>query len=204
MRAVLLVGLPGCGKSTLAARHPELVEINRDRIRERLFGSRRHHAHEGAVSREHARMIRHHAARGADLLISDTLTQRRLRRDLIHVLKELGYRVEVWVFDVAEETCLLRNQARPEPVPPDVIARMSRRLRSAPPDWDEGMDALKAIRQDGIAPFFTRGESARGECESLPPFAGSTGRAPARRPSSREAEGKAGEAGPLPGGCAPG
>jgi predicted kinase len=155
MRAILLVGLPGCGKTTLAETMPGMVEINRDRIRERLFGSRMHHAHEGAVSREHARLIRHHAARGDDLLISDTHTQRRSRRDLIRVLKELGYQVEVWVLDVSEEVCQARNQQRPQPVPPEVISRMSRRLTEAPPSLAEGMDALRMIRQDGVASLLT-------------------------------------------------
>lgn len=155
MRAVLLVGLPGCGKSTLAETMPGVIEINRDRIRERLFGSRTHHAHEGAVSREHARLIRHHAARREDLLLSDTHTQRRSRRELIRALKELGYRVEVWVLDVSEQVCQARNKERPEPVPPEVIARMSRRLAEAPPSLDEGMDALRIIRQEGVAPLLT-------------------------------------------------
>jgi predicted kinase len=155
MRAILLVGLPGCGKTTLADTMPGMIEINRDRIRERLFGSRTHHAHEGAVSREHARLIRYHAARGEDLLISDTHTQRRSRRDLIRVLKELEYRVEVWVLDVSEQVCQARNQQRPQPVPPEVIARMSRRLTEAPPSLEEGMDVLRTIRQEGVAPLFT-------------------------------------------------
>lgn len=180
MRALLLVGLPGCGKSTLAAAMPAMVEINRDRIRERLFGSQRHHAHEGAVSREHARLIRHHAARGEDLLISDTLTQRRSRRDLIGVLKGLGYQVEVWVFDVAEATCLARNREREEPVPAEVIARMGRRLRQAPPSMAEGMDALRWIRQEGVAPFFRPGETGPTVYDAPLGAEASTGRGRAR------------------------
>lgn len=183
MRAVLLVGLPGCGKSTLASATPGLVEINRDRIRERLFGSRRHHGHEGAVSREHARLIQLHAARGDDLLISDTLTQRRSRQELIRVLKSLGYRVEVWVFDVGEATCQARNRERPEPVPAEVIGRMSRRLRGAPPSLEEGMDALRLIRQDGVEPLLIA-DSVRAGCESPLPAEGSTGRGRVRKPSS--------------------
>ncbi|MNK70417.1 Zeta toxin [compost metagenome] len=204
MRAVLLVGLPGCGKSTLAAAIPGMVEINRDGIRERLFGSRRHHAHEGAVSREHARLIRLHAARGDDLVISDTLTQRRSRRDLIRVLKELGYRVEVWVFDVGEATCQARNRARSEPVPVEVIGRMSRRLRGSPPSMEEGMDALRLIRQDGAEPLLSPADSVRAGCESLHPAGASTGRARARRPSSRGGSGPNREAECFPGDRAPG
>jgi len=204
MRAVLLVGLPGCGKSTLAAAMPAMAEINRDIIRERLFGSRRHHAHEGAVSREHARLIRHHAARGDDLLISDTLTQRRSRRELIGVLKALGYRVEVWVFDVDEATCLARNQVRKEPVPAEVIARMGRRLRDAPPSMAEGMDALRWIRQEGVAPFFRSGESVRAEYEPPLEAEASTGRGPVRRPPSPGARGRDREARKGPEDSAPG
>ena len=203
MRAVLLVGLPGCGKSTLAAAIPGVVEINRDGIRERLFGSRRHHAHEGAVSREHARLIRLHAGRGDDLVISDTLTQRRSRRDLIRVLKELGYRVEVWVFDVGEATCQARNQARSEPVPAEVIGRMSRRLKDAPPSLDEGIDALRLIRQDGVEPLLSPADSVREGCESPHPAEASTERARARRPSRRGEAERGREAERAPEDCAP-
>ena len=184
MRAILFVGLPGCGKSTLAAETPGVVEINRDAIRARLFGSRTHHAHEGAVSREHARLIRHHAANGDDLLISDTHSQRRSRRDLIRVLHELGYRVEVWVFDVAESTCQARNTARPQPVPPEVIARMSRRLRDCPPSLAEGMDVLRVIRQDGIPPLFTPAGIAPGEYARPRPAATPTETGPAPWPAT--------------------
>lgn len=167
MRAVLLVGLPGCGKSSLAAGGEAGVEINRDAIREELFGSRAHHGHEGLVSREHARRIRLHAARGEDLLLSDTHTQRRKRREIIRELKQLGYRVEVWVLDVATETCLARNQARPVQVPEEIIRRMSRRLLDAPPGPEEGMDALRVIRQVGVPTLFPAG-SAPAEYESPP------------------------------------
>lgn len=176
MRAILLVGLPGSGKSTLAAETPGVVEINRDRIRERLFGSRTHHAHEGAVSREHARLIRDHAARGDDLVISDTHTQRRTRKDLIRVLQALGYRVEVWVLDVGEATCRERNRQRRPPVPAEVIARMSRRLLGAPPSLEEGMDALRWIRQEGAEPFFISSESGPAGYESPLPAEGTSER----------------------------
>ncbi len=204
MRAILLVGLPGCGKSTLAAEHPDLTEINRDRIRERLFGSRRHHAGEGAVSREHGRLILHHAARGDDLLISDTHTQRRSRRDLIRRLKDLGYQVEVWVFDVGEETCQARNARRPEPVPPEVISRMSRRLRGSPPGLEEGMDALRVIRQGACAPLFSPAESGQAEYESPLGVSARSGRARVRTPARREDGEAARGPGPLRGDRAPG
>lgn len=182
MRALLFVGLPGCGKSTLAREFPEFVEINRDQIREQLFGTRRHHGHEGAVSREHARRIRRHAARGEEILISDTHSQRRCRKAMIRMLQDLGYQVEVLVFDVGEATCRKRNRERSEPVPAEVLERMGRRLRLAPPSLSEGMDRLRLIRQEGAGPLFTPGEIGQSACESPRDAPAPSGRARVPRP----------------------
>lgn len=146
MKATVMVGIPGCGKTTAAADLPGVVEVNRDNLRFDLTGSYTNFTHEGLVSRKHAERIRQAAAEGRDMVISDTNTVRRYRRRLIQLLKCLGYRVVVVVFDVGPETCIARNQDRDKPVEPEVIRRMAHRLRLNPPTLDEGMDALHFVR----------------------------------------------------------
>lgn len=153
MKAIVMVGIPGCGKSTAAAELPDAVEINRDTLRYELTGSYVNFEHEGLINRRHAQRIRQAAAEGRDLVVSDTNTVRRYRRSLINRLKCLGYHVEVVVFDVGPETCLDRNQTRSKPVIPEIIHRMARRLRLNPPTLDEGMDALRIIRQEESTPL---------------------------------------------------
>lgn len=155
MKAIVMVGIPGCGKSTAAARLAGAVEVNRDNLRRELTGSYDNFAHEGLVSRRHAQRIRAAAAEGRDLVVSDTNTVRRYRRSLIKLLKRLGYRVEVVVFDVGPETCLARNESRSKPVLPEVIHQMARRLRRDPPTLAEGMDSLRTLQQDESPPLFS-------------------------------------------------
>lgn len=154
MRAVVMVGIPGCGKTTAVAAHGAVVEVNRDHLRHELTGSSTNYDHEGLVNRRHAQRIREAAAEGRDLVVSDTNTVRRYRRSLIKLLKCLGYLVEVVVFDVGPETCIARNQTREKPVLPEIIQRMAHRLRLNPPTLDEGMDSLRFIRPEGTTPLY--------------------------------------------------
>ncbi|MNX79102.1 hypothetical protein D3C86_1107200 [compost metagenome] len=101
------------------------------------------------------------------MVISDTNTVRRYRRALIKLLKELGFHVEVQLFDVGLETCLLRNKTRSKPVDEAIIRKMANRLSLNPPALDEGMDAIRVI---GEAP---------------PNAATSASRAPGRRTAPR-------------------
>lgn len=155
MKAIVMVGIPGCGKSTAAARLAGAVEVNRDNLRLELTGSYDNFEHEGLVSRRHAQRIRAAAAEGHDLVVSDTNTVGRYRRSLIKLLKRLGYQVEVVVFDVGPETCLARNERRSKPVLPEVIHRMARRLRRDPPTLAEGMDSLRTLQQTEGPPLFS-------------------------------------------------
>ncbi|HEY9854288.1 MAG TPA: AAA family ATPase [Stenomitos sp.] len=154
MKATVMVGIPGCGKTTAVAAHGDVVEVNRDNLRFELTGSFTNFEHEGLINRRHAARLRQAAAEGRDVVVSDTNAVRRYRRSLIKLLKCLGYEVEVVVFDVGPETCLARNETRSKPVLPEIIRRMAHRLRLNPPSLEEGMDRLRFIRQEGAAPLY--------------------------------------------------
>ncbi|MBO9541614.1 AAA family ATPase [bacterium] len=145
MKAIVMVGMPGCGKSTEAAAIEGYEEINRDNLRLELTGSYEDFTREGWINREQARRIRKAAEAGRNVVISDTNTVRRYRRALIKLLKELGFHVEVQVFDVGLETCLLRNKTRSKPVDEEIIRKMANRLSLNPPAMDEGMDTIRVI-----------------------------------------------------------
>jgi predicted kinase len=144
MRAILTVGLPGCGKSTWAAGLPGVVELNLDALREAVAGDAAdQEATPKAVGLRH-HLIRLHAAAGDDLVFSDTHVRRRHRRRLIRELHHLGYTVELVFFDVGLATCLRRNLARARQVPEHAILAMAERLRAHPPHPAEA-DAFRAV-----------------------------------------------------------
>lgn len=157
MKAIVMVGMPGCGKSTTVATTEGYEEINRDNLRLELTGSYVDFSREGWVNREHERRIRSAAQSGKNVVISDTNTVRRYRRDLIKLLKGLGFYVEVLLFDVGLETCLSRNKTRTKPVEESVIRKMANRLRLNPPGLDEGMDAIRLVRQATSVDLLSRG-----------------------------------------------
>lgn len=149
---ILLIGLPGSGKSSLAQQL--LVEdlrrqlISSDAIRRQIFGDE---AIQGAwllIWREVERQLQQaviQIARGvASAAIYDaTNAQRRHRREVITLARATGFTkiTGLWL-DTPVWLCLARNKKRTRSVPDDVIFRMHRQLRDAPPSLLEGLDCL--------------------------------------------------------------
>lgn len=146
-KLVLLIGLPGSGKSSLAqrllVRHPHWLLISTDTIRGKLFGDE---AVQGPWLQVWAQVQQQfqQAVRAEKTAIYDaTNTQRRHRREVIVSAREAGFKriLGVWL-DTALELCLQRNQQRYRQVPPEIILQMHRQLLGAPPSCQEGLDHL--------------------------------------------------------------
>lgn len=134
MIAILCVGIPACGKSTLA-RTLETVagfrEVNRDAHRFILTGSTRDHTQEAAVTAYGRNLIQGAARDGSDLIVSDTNLHAGFRRELIQFLRDQGYdevNALVWRTPLAE--CIRRNAERPDPVPEQAMHRMAAELEA--------------------------------------------------------------------------
>jgi predicted kinase len=144
---IVLIGLPGSGKSTLAtqllAECPRKQLISTDAIRGQLFG---HKALQGPwllIWREIQRQFQQAVIAGGTTIYDATNAQRRHRREVIDIARELGFIhiTGVWVRTPVWQ-CLARNKRRERKVPEDVIFRMYRQLRDAPPSVEEGFDNL--------------------------------------------------------------
>ncbi|MDZ4873714.1 MAG: hypothetical protein CLLPBCKN_003110 [Chroococcidiopsis cubana SAG 39.79] len=149
---ILLVGLPGSGKSTLVgqlvAADSKLQPISTDKIRERLFGNEVIQGEWLLVWREVQRQFQRAAiqiSRGevSTAIYDATNAQRRHRREVIVYARAAGFKqiVGLWV-DTPVWLCLARNRRRDRQVPEEVILRMHRQLRDAPPSLSEGLDCL--------------------------------------------------------------
>ncbi|BAZ24698.1 hypothetical protein NIES4073_55950 [Kalymmatonema gypsitolerans NIES-4073] len=142
---ILLIGLPGSGKSTLAkqllAECPWRQLISTDAIRGQLFGNEALQGPWLLIWREIQRQFQQAVAAGGTTIYDATNAQRRHRREVIAIAREIGFthitgvwvRTPVWL-------CLARNKKRERKVPEDVILRMYRQLRDAPPTLEEGFD----------------------------------------------------------------
>ncbi|KAM3098937.1 AAA family ATPase [Phormidesmis sp. 146-12] len=156
---VILIGLPGSGKSTFArsllTTHPDSILISTDGIRSQLFGDE---STQGSwlkiwleVRRQFQEAVRQIEVGQASLAVYDaTNAVRKQRRQAIHLARKMGFShiVGLWI-NTPLSVCLARNQARSCQVPEATILRMDRRLQGAPPTIVEGLDELRSLSLDG-------------------------------------------------------
>ncbi|MBD2326127.1 AAA family ATPase [Alkalinema sp. FACHB-956] len=149
---VILVGLPGSGKSTIAQQFvdqtPSVRVISTDGIRAQLFGDE---SIQGPwlkiwleIRQQFLQATVEIQQGGRSFAVFDaTNAVRKHRRAAIALARKCGF-VTVGGLWVATPlpVCLDRNQARSRQVPEAVIERMTRRLYGAPPQLEDGFDHL--------------------------------------------------------------
>mgnify|MGYP001281266038 CR=1 FL=1 len=151
---VLLVGLPGAGKSSYLARH-HLPALSSDELRRLLFddpGDQRFPEAVFSILR-HALRARLGAGIARSFVDATNLTPAE-RQPLLAIAAEFGYPACALFFDLPLEVCLHRNAHRERCVPEDVVRRMAARLR--PPQREEGFAHIDRISDErGAALPFT-------------------------------------------------
>ncbi|MFN6559840.1 MAG: AAA family ATPase [Nostoc sp. ChiSLP01] len=144
---LLLIGLPGSGKSTLAkqlvAECPQMQLISTDAIRGQLFGCEAIQGSWLLIWREVERQFQQAISTGRAAIFDATNAQRGNRRQVISLARSFGFThiTGIWV-NVPVWLCLARNKKRSRQVPEEIILRMHRQLRDAPPSLEEGLDNL--------------------------------------------------------------
>ncbi len=137
MKAIITVGVSASGKTTFATemvrKDNSWMNINRDDIRVEIYESANpgkefswkswNWKWENVVTERHAAMITAAARRGKNILVSDTNLKPERVEKLSKTLSNLGYSVEIKVFEVSFEEALRRDAARKNGVGVSVIAR---------------------------------------------------------------------------------
>ncbi|MFK0733356.1 MAG: AAA family ATPase [Gloeotrichia echinulata GP01] len=150
-KLLLLIGLPGSGKSTLAkqlvAECPQMQLISTDAIRGQLFGNEAIQGPWLLIWQEIQRQWQQALAARQTAIYDATNARRGDRREVIAIVRDLGFThiTGIWL-DTPVWLCLARNKKRLRQVPEEIILRMHRQLREAPPTLSEGLDRL--IRWD--------------------------------------------------------
>ncbi|NWF60045.1 MAG: AAA family ATPase [Fischerella sp.] len=146
-KLILLIGLPGSGKSTLAkqllAECPQRRLVSTDAIRGQLFGNEALQGPWLWIWWEVKRQFQEAIATGSTVIYDATNAQRRHRREVITLARDIGFThiSGIWI-NTPVWLCLARNKRRERRVPEEVIFRMYRQLRDAPPSLEEGLDCL--------------------------------------------------------------
>jgi predicted kinase len=143
MRIVVLVGLPGSGKSTYLAQLG-VTGLSSDTIRGLLAGDETDQSIHDRVFQTLRYLLRQRLAIGrpATYIDATNLTVEE-RRPYIGIGKSYGCDVEAVFFDVPLEVCRARNARRQRVVPEEAMAKMAAKL--APPDIQEGFSRVTAI-----------------------------------------------------------
>ena len=154
---ILLIGLPGSGKSSLASQLinecPARLLISTDQIRFDLFGDATIQGSwqkvQQEVTRRFCQTVLHiQEGRIIEGIYDATNVVRRQRRRMIALAYSCGFTeiTGVWL-NLPLGVCLSRNQGRDRQVPEAVILQMHRRLQGAPPSCQEGMGWILELRQ---------------------------------------------------------
>lgn len=159
-KLILLVGIPGSGKSTVALRLLEkgFVCLNADTIRHELYGDAGEQGDKERVFEVFFERLDKELAGGRDIVIDNTNINSRHRQPIIERARTAGYGdIQLWIIDTPLDVCLERNRARSRNVPDDIVENYHKALHgSGKPDKREGrLVVVRPGKGPGDFRFFT-------------------------------------------------
>ncbi len=152
----ILIGCPGCGKSTFAAQlnqlYPNAKIISTDLIRAELFGNESIQGNWSIIEEKVIEQIRESIQTGQPIIYDATNAKKEWRVALLKQLtalssKECKQEVQWigWYLQTPLEVCKAWNKKRVRQVPELVIEDLFQALQDNPPDEFEGFVAVNWV-----------------------------------------------------------
>ena len=150
---VMLVGLPGCGKSTVAnqflSTHNEYVWLSSDRLREELWGDEEDQQNPGEVFNAMNNRAVAALNEGYSVIYDATnLNSKKRKATLAEIIRRVNpaksdFTATCYVVTCSITECKQRQNLRSRKVPDEVIDRMARQFQT--PNYGEGWDKIFII-----------------------------------------------------------
>jgi predicted kinase len=143
VRVIVLIGLPGAGKSTYLERLG-VTALSSDALRKLLADDETDQSIHAQVFETLRYLLRLRLVlqRPVTYIDATNLTPGE-RHPYIAIARAYGYDVEALFFDVPLAVCLERNRSRRRAIPEDALRKMSEKL--VPPASDEGFNLISSI-----------------------------------------------------------
>jgi predicted kinase len=146
-KCIVLVGLPGSGKSTYAKDYMEhnsnVVHLSSDGIRAELYGDESTQGNPAEVFGLMQKRAIETLNNGQDVIYDATNVTRKDRAGIIGACPRFA-QIEAHIIWAPIEVCIERDAARDRTVGKAVIDKMLKRLQA--PYYDEGINDIKIIR----------------------------------------------------------
>jgi predicted kinase len=148
-KLILLIGIPGSGKTTYAKEYiklnPNTVHLSSDSIRAELYGNESIQGNPTEVFSLMQKRAIETLNDGKDVIYDATNITRKDRSYIISLCPKF-VEIEAHIIWAPIEVCIERDVARERTVGKEVIDRMLKRFQA--PYYDEGIDAIFIIRPD--------------------------------------------------------
>lgn len=143
---IMMVGLPGSGKSTYAekiAEESNAIICSSDMIRKELYGDVNSQDKNVVVFLTLHRRIKEHLSNGRNVIYDATNISSKRRRAFLKELERIVCIKKCVIMSTPFEECLEKNKQRDRVIPEDVICKMYKNWNT--PYWFEGWNEIKIL-----------------------------------------------------------